>query len=91
MNKPALSVTLTLLFCASCSNYQGKDWQPGDAIYPASPQGRIHGDERSQSERYHQCLSASEKTNNKAARSRCLGQSLQPDPDYIGVTLPLYF
>ncbi|MGD8108519.1 hypothetical protein ACQE32_18025 [Pantoea sp. FN0302] len=91
MNKHGFSAALMLVLCVSCSDYQGSSWTPGEAIYPASSQGRIHGDERSPSQRYNDCLSASKKADSKAERSRCTERSQHPDPDYVGVTVPLHF
>lgn len=90
MSKYGLSVVLILL-SAGCSDYHGREWSPGEPVYPASTSGRIHGDERSQSQRYQDCLSSSRKADSKAERSRCADRSLRPDPDYVGLSFPLQF
>ena len=91
MNRHGVSAALMLLLCTSCSDYHTSSGSPGDATYPASSQGRIYGDERSQPERYNDCLAASRKADSKAERIRCKERSRQPDPDYVGVTIPLHF
>lgn len=91
MIKHGLSAALILLFCTRCSDYHGSYGSSGNMPYPASSQGRIHGDERSPSQRYNGCLSASKKADSKSERSRCTEGSQHPDPDYVGVTVPLHF
>lgn len=91
MNRHSLSVAAALLLCVSCSDYRDNGWFPGQPVYPNSSQGRIHGDERSQSQRYHNCLAASRHPLSKAERSRCADRSLRPDPDYVGISVPLRF
>jgi hypothetical protein len=90
MNRYSLPVALALLLCVSCSDYRDNDWQPGDAIYRTSPPGRIHGDERSQQQRYSDCISGT-KRNDRAAQRHCAQRSRTIDPDYHGITMPLYF
>lgn len=66
MNRYSLTVVLSLLLCISCSDYRDNDWQPGDAIYQTAPSGRIHGDERSQQERFSDCIAGSKGNGAKA-------------------------
>lgn len=90
MNRYSLTVVLSLLLCISCSDYRDNDWQPGDAIYQTAPSGRIHGDERSQQERFSDCIAGS-KGNDSAAQRHCAARSHTIDPNYLGITLPLHF
>ena len=91
MNRPGLSVAAAFLLCVSCSDYRDNGWFPDQSVSPDSSQGRIHGDERSQSQRYRDCLAASPHPRSKAERSRCENRSLRPDPDYVGISVPLRF
>lgn len=85
------SLLVVMFLSVSCSDYRGSEWSPGNPIYPASTPGRVHGDERSQTQRYQDCLSSSRKAESKAERSRCSARSHYPDPDYVGVSFPLQF
>lgn len=48
---------------------------------------QIHGDNRSPSERYQDCLSRKE----KSERSKCYEKAKSPDPYYMGVSFPVKF
>lgn len=52
---------------------------------------RIHGDERSVSERYQRCISGNKRQESRSERVRCAEESRHPDPDYIGVSFPVIF
>lgn len=73
-----IMVFFTLL--AGCSS---------DGITWSSPQ--VHGDDRSQSERYRDCMSNAKNSEKREVQSRCHRRSTSPDPDYKRVSFPISF
>ncbi|MFD1800997.1 hypothetical protein ACFSFZ_02105 [Mixta tenebrionis] len=81
---------ICLLLLAGCSSERG--WELGDS-YPTDKNAtpRLHGDERSNAERYNDCVSSARNKTSKSTRVRCYDRAQRPDPDYIGVSFPMHF
>ena len=60
-----------------------------DGVTWSSPQ--VNGDDRSQSERYRDCISNTKNSEKREARARCHRRSTYPDPDYKSVSFPISF
>ena len=52
---------------------------------------QVYEDERSQIERYKDCISLSRKGKSKSERARCADKARSADSDYKGVSLPINF
>nr|WP_154325487.1 hypothetical protein [Pantoea sp. 201603H] len=87
-----LSLSLFIVFLAGCSDH-GSTWKSAEDLYPGTSTGQIHGDKRTQSQRYQDCLRQArlikENTGKhgdlKQHKLRCVSRSYQPDPDYMKV------
>ncbi len=73
-----MMVFFTLL--AGCSS-DGITWSP--------PQ--VNGDDRSQSERYRDCISTAKNSDKREVQAKCHRRSMYPDPDYTRVSFPILF
>lgn len=84
-------IFVAFIFIGGCSSEGGYTENSYPSPPTQQPTPRIHGDERSNLQRYNDCLSASKKSTSKSERARCFDRSQRADPDYWGVTFPMNF
>lgn len=78
MKKTLLIIWLSLL--TGCSD-RSVNW----------PTPVIHGDNRSEMQRYQDCLLNSKNSEKRSERARCTDESQFPDPGYRGISFPINF